>query len=295
MAQPIKIKLDTDKYRIPTEEDIAAAKEYILQREEYAGILGDRIDEVIAAAAERVVIICYRYNIDPKLLYLSTAFNAEMMAEIAVVMDELEAAILRLILEYSTRVALNSARAVELAEWMYGLGKGDRNLQDTLYDYMYKMMKDWEAAIAAMRYAGLDAAKASTRIKTYLHQIYNMPEVRSAFRRWQEFAATYIRSRGVQYGAVGISNNGSTNVVNMAKNTLQMAWMRNLYDEYIDGGAAGYLVFRGSDYHCDWCQGIVDVGFHTIDDYESFPPQHSRCTCWVLPVYKNQTNYGKTS
>ena len=49
MAQPIKIKLDTDKYRIPTEEDIAAAKEYILQREEYAGILGDRIESFFFA------------------------------------------------------------------------------------------------------------------------------------------------------------------------------------------------------------------------------------------------------
>ena len=288
MAQPIKIKLDTDKYRIPTDEDIAAAKEYILQREEYAGILGDRIDEVIAAAAERVVIICYRYNVDPKLLYISTAFNAEMMAEIAVVMDELEATVLRLMLEYSTRVTLNSARSVGLAEWMYGLGKGDRNLQDTLYNYMYKMMKDWEAAIAAMRYAGLDAAKASTRIKTYLHQIYNMPEVRSAFRRWQEFAATYIRSRGVQYGAVGISNNGSTNVVNMAKQTLKMAWMRNMWlDGMEDDTLAGYYVARGSTYNCDVCDD--NCGFWPKDKFEGVIPVHPNCACFAIPVYNKET------
>lgn len=287
MAQPIKIKLDTDKYRIPTEEDIAAAKEYIIQREEYAGILGDRIDEIIAAAAERVVIICYRYNINPKLLYLSSAFNAEMMAEISVVMDELEATILRLMREYATRVTFDSVRAMRLVTWMDSLGKGDRNLEDTLYDYMYKMMKDWEAAIAAMRYAGLDAAKASTRIKTYLHQIYNMPEVRSAFRRWQEFAATYIRSRGVQYGAVGISNNGSTNVVNMAKYTLQLVWKHNQQLDFEEEGIAGFIVERGSGYLCDFCDSYC--GWHTLDELDALPPRHPNCCCYAIPIYKKDS------
>lgn len=288
MAQPIKIKLDTDKYRIPTDEDIAAAKEYILQREEYAGILGDRIDEMIAAAAERVVIICYRYNIDPKLLYLSSAFNADMMAEIAVVMDELEAAILRLIREYATRVTLNGARALRLASWMENLGKGDRNLQDTLYGYMYKMMKDWEAAIAAMLYAGLDLSQASTRIKTYLHQIYNMPEVRSAFKRWQEFAAAYIRSRGVQYGAVGISNNGSTNVVNMAKYTLQLVWKHNQQLDFEEKGIAGFIVERGSGYLCGFCDSYC--GWHTLDELDALPPRHPNCACYAIPIY-NKDSY----
>lgn len=287
MAQPIKIKLDTDKYRMPTEEDIAAAKEYILQREEYAGILGDRIDEVIADAAARVVIICYRYDVNPKLLYLSSAFNAEMMAEIAEVMDAVEAAILRLMHEYSTRVTLDIVRALRLTEWMDSLGKGDNNLEDTLYNYMYKMMKDWEAAISAMRYAGLDVSQASTRIKTYLHQIYNMPEVRSAFRRWQEFTATYIRSRGVQYGAVGISNNGSTNVVNMAKQTLKMAWMRNLWlDGMEDDTLAGYYVQRGSTYNCDICDDAC--GFWPKDKFEGVIPVHPNCACFAIPVYNEE-------
>jgi len=287
MAQPIKIKLDTDKYRIPTEEDIAAAKEYILQREEYAGILGDRIDEVIADAAARVVAICYRYNVEPKLLYLSSAFNAEMMAEIAEVMDELEAAILRLMHEYSTRVTRDIVRALRITEWMDSLGKGDSNLEGTLYNYLYKMMKDWEAAIAAMRYAGLDVSQASTRIKTYLHQIYNMPEVRSAFRRWQEFAATYIRSRGVQYGAVGISNNGSTNVVNMAKTTLQMVWMRDLWmDGMEDDELAGYYVARGSTFNCDICDS--SCGYWPKDKFAGVLPVHPRCCCVAIPIYNKE-------
>ena len=146
------------------------------------------------------------------------------------------------------------------------------------------MMKDWEAAIAAMRYAGLNVAKASTRIKTYLHQIYNMPEVRSAFKRWQEFAATYIRSRGIQYGAVGISNNGSTNVVNMGKITLQMAWMHNQAMDFQEQGAVGYLQLRGSNYNCDICD--EESGFHPdIEEIfdKAFP--HPNCLCYRVPVF----------
>lgn len=280
----MRIKLDTKNYRKPTDDDIKAAKQFILQREQYAGVLQQRIDDVIADGAVRIVEICYKYNADPKNLYFSSGFNSDMMSEISDVMDELEETILNLIYEYSTRVTNDRDRINMLAAWIAMLGKGERNLLETLDEYMYKMMKDWEAAIAAMRYAGLNVAKASTRIKTYLHQIYNMPEVRSAFKRWQEFAATYIRSRGIQYGAVGISNNGSTNVVNMGKITLQMAWMHNQAMDFQEQGAVGYLQLRGSNYNCDICD--EESGFHPdIEEIfdKAFP--HPNCLCYRVPVF----------
>ena len=52
MAQPIKIKLDTSKYKVPTQEDIAAAKRFINLREQYAWVLGERIDAIIADGYE---------------------------------------------------------------------------------------------------------------------------------------------------------------------------------------------------------------------------------------------------
>lgn len=88
MAKSIKISIDTAVYRIPTEEDILAAKDFILQREECAVLLGGRVDEILASAAERIVLICYRYNFDPKRLFFSSAFNQGMMDEISAVMDE---------------------------------------------------------------------------------------------------------------------------------------------------------------------------------------------------------------
>lgn len=96
MANSIRVKLDTSKYVAPTQADINAAKKFILQREEYARLLENRVDEILNDAAERIVIICYRYNVDPQYLYFGSGFNEQMMAEISDVMDEIEQASLTL-------------------------------------------------------------------------------------------------------------------------------------------------------------------------------------------------------
>ena len=292
MAKTIKIALDDAQYATPTQEDINAAKQYILQREDYASILGDRIDEILAEAAERIVTICYKYNVNPKDFTISSKYNADMMEEIEEVMDELEDEILNLINEYSTRATNDKDRMNALVLWLATLGRGNRNLKDTLHTYLYKTLKDWEAAIAAMKAAGLTLPQAITRIRTYLHNIYSMPEVLAAFKNPQNFVATYILSRGVQKGAVGISNNGATNVINMAKITLQMAWMKSLYQDYKEDGVAMYSVQRGSTYPCDLCDS--HVGIWDIKDESHFPPFHPHCCCFVIPIYPKNSYNSKT-
>lgn len=288
MAEPIRIKIDTSEYMPPEEEDIEAAKLFILQREENARRLEKRIDEILADAAARIVIICYRYKVDPKLLYFSVGFNEQMMDEIAAVMDEIEEKILDLILEYATRVTGDRTRIAALLQWLATLGRGNRNLKDTLDGYLFKTMKDWEAAIAALIFAGADETRAVTKIKTHLHTIYTMPEVTAAFRIAEKFTATYIRRRGVTQGGVGLSNNGSTNVTSMAKTTLQMAWMRDRRNEMEEDGAAGYYVLRGSTFPCDLCDSMT--GFHPIEDTRGFPPYHPHCCCFVVPIKAKNNN-----
>ncbi len=285
MAEIIKISLDTSKYRKPSQEDIRSAKQFVLQREEMALLLSDRVDEILSDAAERIVVICYKYGVDPKNLYFGSGFNGQMMNEISATMDELEEEILDLIYEYSTRVTDDRDSMNALLLWMATLGRGNRNLRDTLDTYLYKTMKDWEAAIAAMMYMGVKQTDAITRIKTYLHQIYDMPEVRTAIRNKQRFTATYIRLGGVQPDAVGISNNGSTNVVNMAKITLQMAWMRQQGKEFEELGAVGYYQLRGSSYQCSVCD--KESGFHVgLEDIYTKPMPHPRCVCYRVPIYE---------
>lgn len=284
MAQSIKIKLDTNRYQTPTEDDIKAAKQYILQREDYANILGSRVDEILADAAERIVMICYRYNVEPKRFTISSEYNSDMMDEISAVMDEIEDEIYNLILEYSTRAVDDDDQMSILAAWIALLGKGKNNLRDTLHAYLFKFMKDLEAAIAALRYMGVGQTEAISKVLSYLHNIYMMPEVLTAMRKRGEFTATYIFLGGVQPGAVGISNNGSTNVVNMAKITLQMAWMRAQAMMWQKRGAVGYIQLRGSTYNCDICDS--ETGFHSnIEEIfsKSFP--HPHCKCYRVPVY----------
>lgn len=279
----VVIKLDTKKYQAPSQQDIDAAKQFILQREENARMLEDKIDELLADAAEEIVIICYRYDVDPQKLYISSGFNEQMMNEIAEVMDELEEEILALMQEYATRSTKDRDRINALLLWMASLGRGNRNLRDTLEGYLYKFMKDLEAAIAALRFADATMADAVTKVKTNLHTIYTMPEVMAAFKNASEFAATYIQSRGVQKGGVGLSNNGSTNVTNMARLTLQMVWMRSRRLEMEEDGAAGFYVLRGSNYPCDYCDS--KVGFHPMTDIDYFPPFHGHCCCYVVPIF----------
>lgn len=279
----VVIKLDTKKYQAPSQQDIDAAKQFILQREENARMLEDKIDELLADAAEKIVIICYRYDVDPQKLYIASCFNEQMMNEIAEVMDELEEEILALMQEYATRSTKDRDRINALLLWMASLGRGNRNLRDTLEGYLYKFMKDLEAAIAALRFADATIGDAVTKVKTNLHTIYTMPEVMAAFKNASEFAATYIQSRGVQKGGVGLSNNGSTNVTNMARLTLQMVWMRSHRLEMEEDGAAGFYVLRGSNYPCDYCDS--KVGFHPMTDIDYFPPFHGHCCCYVVPIF----------
>lgn len=284
MADSIKIKLDGSQYRLPTQEDITSAKQFILRRNDYARLLESKVDDCLEDAAQEIVSICYKYDVDPKEFAINSKYNEKMMDEIAEVMDELEADIMSLIYDYSLRVTDDEKHRNLLAAWIALLGRGNNNLQDTLDGYLYKTMKDWEAAIAALRFANVAMADAVTKVKSNLHSIYTMPEVTAAFKHADDFNATYIQSHGVMAGGVGLSNNGSTNVTNMARLTLQMAWMREQGIEFDESGAAGYYQLRGSAYPCSVCDD--EVGFHKgLEDLYTKPYPHPHCCCYRIPIF----------
>lgn len=288
MADSIKIKLDTSQYRLPTTEDITAAKQFVLRRNESARLLEERIDEVLKEVEEKIMTICYKYDVTPTEFEISSRYNEQMMNEISETMDEAEEEILSLIEEYSINALDGSDnKKNSLLAWMLLLGRKNRNLQQTLDTYLYKFMKDIEAAVAALKFANIPLAQAITKAKTHLHTIYVMPEVQKAFKQAESFTATYIRSRGVVKGNVGLSNNGSTNVTNMAKTTLQMVWMRSQAMDFQEQGAIGYYQLRGSNYNCDVCDN--EVGFHKgIADIFITPLPHPHCACYRIPVFTKE-------
>lgn len=285
MAAPtLKIIIDTTQYQLPTQDDVTVAKQFVLRRNQAAQQLEDKIDDVLSDAAQRIVTICFRYNINPNEFQINSQYNEQMMNEIAAVMDEIEEEILSLINDNVIPADTSEDNKKLILAWIATLGRGNRNLQDTLDGYLYKFMKDMEAAVAALRYANISLADAITKVKTHLHTIYTMPEVQAAFKEASTFNATYIRSKGVQSGAVGLSNNGSTNVTNMARITLQMAWNRLQGMEFEENGAVGYYQLRGSLYPCQVCDNAVGFYRNLSGIYER-PLIHPHCCCYRIPIY----------
>ena len=90
MASTIKIKIDGTRYKLPKDEDVKNAKDFVLQRNETARALASRIDDILDDMAEKRTTICYRYDVDPHTFTISSDYNEDMMDEISEVMDEAE-------------------------------------------------------------------------------------------------------------------------------------------------------------------------------------------------------------
>lgn len=287
MAEPIRIKLDTTKYKTPAEEDVRAAKQYILQREAHAELLAGEVDEFLEDAARSIVTICYRYGIEPRQFVISSTYNRDMMDEIASVMDELEENILSVLERHATACTDDVKRKRVLWAWVLLLGKKGKDLRNTLEGYLSKFLKDLEAALAAMSYNGRSQTESIWLVRKYLHDIYGMPDVVASFQHKEDFAATYILSGGVQKGAVGLSNNGSTNVVNMSRITTQMTWMKEQGEDFKNRGAIGYYQLRGSDFDCPMCDD--EVGFYPdLKGISEHPYVHPHCKCYRIPIFSKE-------
>lgn len=283
MPRTLRITLDTDTYQEPTEQDIRDAKDYVLRMTEYADLLGDKVMDVLRDAAERIVLLCYKYNIPPKDFQFSADKN--MQEEVYAIMDEAEEEIYGLMEEYATRCTDDRDTIILLAAWLALLGRGGKGLRTTLVDKLRQFLYDLEAQIAAMMLAGHKAQTAVQRVLSTLTSVYASPEMRRAIMRPLKAAAYYIKQGGVHHGNAGQSSSGANNIILMVKTTLTMAWHKARHLIYKKTGADGYYTLRGSDYNCErTCD--KKVGFHKIDDKEGIPPFHPHCYCYIIPIYK---------
>lgn len=283
MPKTLRIRINTDIYQEPTEEDVQEAKDYVLRMSEYADLLGDLVMNILREAAERIVTICYKYNIPAKDFQFSA--NKQMQDEVYEVMDETEEEILGLIEDYCLRCSDDDDTRRALLAWLLLLGRGNKNLRDTLTDKLRQFLYDLEAQIAAMMMAGYGMDKAIQRVLDTINSVYSSPEMRGAIMRPLNSAAYYIQQGGVHHGNAGQSSSGANNVVTMAKTTLSMVWQKALYYIYKMRGAVGYYQLRGSTYHCDVCDSYV--GFHAgLEGINQAPMVHPNCMCYRIPVYK---------
>lgn len=288
MSGKVIIRLDTKKYASPTQKDLDEAKAYIRERNNYAALLEGHILEILRNAAREITEICYKYNIDPVKFELSS--NQQMYAEVTAVMDRIFDEIMNYIQEYSLMAADEKEVKDMLLQYIMSLGRQNRNLNDTLEDYMWRYLYDVEALIASMRIADVPVSEAMTKIATALLSVYTTPEVKAAFKV-PGVEAMYLKSKGIHYhrgthiASVGLSNSGAVNVINMAKITLAMAWWRKQSMDFANQGAVGYYQLRGSTYPCATCDG--EVGFHR-GGIEDAPYPHPHCCCYRVPIFRKE-------
>lgn len=292
----MKLDIDTSKYRYPTQKELDDAKKFILRRENYAQILDSRVDAILTDAAGQIAQICLKYNIPAKDFTMTS--NQQMFQEVSDVMDEAEEQIMALIQDFSTRVTTDNGKKKLILLWIASLGRNNMNLQQTLDGYMYRYLYDLEAIIAAykLRMEGnskLTSAAVVSQIKASQHSVYTNPAVVAAMsaKNIGQMQAKYIRSHGnhkgdgVPLSYVGVSNSNANNVVNMAKITMQMAWMREELMDFKDSGAKAYIQLRGSMYPCSICDEATGVYEGDLNAMLSRPFVHPSCMCYRVPLY----------
>lgn len=272
-----------DIYQPITDEDIQTGKNFVLRRESAANGVASLIDALMADAAEQITRICYKYGIDPTRFQFSPQYNEQMFNEIADVLNELEEEILGLIELYSLKCTKDEKKKAALLPWILALGKNGKGLRQSLEARLWMFSRDLEAMITAAKTAKMDVAKAVTIIKSNIHTAYNMPGMQAAFKKASLYKAEYIRSRGVKKGNVGSSNSEANNILRFAKMTLQLAWMHYHHELYKEQGAAGYMCFRGSTFHCPICDDVCNK-FYPIE-HPTPLPVHASCCCFSVPVY----------
>lgn len=290
----VVIKIDTAKYKAPTSEDVKEAKAYIVKRNEHALALVALIDSILSEAAERIMRLCYQYNVPAAGFTLDA--DAELFAQIQQIMDEIEESIGDLIEVYSVKCTNDDTYKKLLAIYLSSLGRKNRTFEHTLHEYLKRFLYDLEAMASSYRLSGYGLPQALTKMKNSLHNVYNQPEVKQAYRQ-PSIAAMYLQTKGVHYdfetgeGTVGISNNGATNVTSMATNALTMVWMRYQAMMFRDEGVAGYYQLRGSNYPCAVCD--EEVGFHEgTDSIINEPYPHPHCMCYRIPIFRKEEDYG---
>ena len=287
MAETIKIQLE-DAFLPVTEEQVKEGKSFVLKRERAATALATLVDALLVTAAADITQICYRYGVEPKDFQLSSRYNEKMFEEVAQVLDELEEEILDYISVYSTKCTKDDDEKKLLLLWILALGKNNMGLRMSLEQRLRVFSRDVEAMIVAAKLAKMDASKAVTTVRSYLHTAYQMPGMATAFKNASQFKAEYIRTRGVKQGNVGSSNSEANNILRFARTTLQMAWMHWKREDFERDGAVGFMCFRGSTFHCPICDDVCNK-FYPIDSQMPLPV-HSNCCCFAIPVFQRDIN-----
>ena len=280
--------------RKPTQDEIKAAKQYILDRSDAADDAQYVAGVSIQEAAEQLVQIAYKYDIPVSRFSFDSEVNEDMMADVAEVMDDLEEDLMEDVRDAALSCTKDNERYLALLAILLTLGHRNMSLRDTVHAYAWRTLRQAEAIIAAMKAAGLSQSEARTKIKTEIQHFQVSPEFQAALKHPLDFAAPYIRNGGKATfpdgspNVQGVPVNGYDAIKSIFGIAVAQIWMRNqLMDMQEDKRCIGYWQDRGSTYPCRMCDD--EVGFHKLGDIENDPYPHCGCYCWRMPIYRGDS------
>ena len=299
MGKKLVVKIDTDKYRTPTQKELEDAKKYVVRRSEAASALSDIAEEEITEAAAEITQIAMRYDIEPTLFALDSNVNEDMMDEVATVMDNLEESLMEHLEDYTTAPAKNEGTRYLILALVLSLGHLNWGIRETLHQYLWRTLRQVEALIVSAKVAKLTPQAAVSMVRSSIGDFRGSSTYRSIMKYRHLYEAQYVRNGGQATYSDGTPNvqgvpiSGVQAVLNVLKSAVDAAWLYNKQVEWASDGVVGYWQFRGSDFPCDACD--EEVGFHELGEGEDMeirmeydPYPHPHCCCGRLPIYNKE-------
>jgi len=126
-------------------------------------------------------------------------------------------------------------------------------------------------------------------VMTYLSN--PLQYIKSSFKNADTYNAEIIRTRGFHFGA-GMPTNPIIGFTNVSGYVIDDAFDIGQIKSFMDEGAIGYEIYRGSGYLCPLCDDVCFDGSGKRIVYgfnDAMPiPQHPHCMCFPVAVYADE-------
>jgi len=260
---------------MPTEQEIARAKDYLLLRLRAERLVVSELDTALLSAARRIVEISRRYNIPPESFRFSA--NPSLLAEVNQVLALLRDALYDHVATIDT--FKDGENDTPFVAPVLTTSYKNKTFRQRLAEYTSRWGYELEATIAAAGLEGIkDQGKILAVVRQYLDRPYDNPWIKEHMGKGDA-----VRLENIPHYGKGNPIASATALSVLLTTLVAKGWMQNW--ARLNEGKRGYYVYRGSSFPCEICD--AQVGFlHAANDLEGMPPYHPRCCCYV--VYTNE-------
>lgn len=253
----------------PTDDEIKEAKEFLIKRLDAEYSMAVNLKKTMEKAATQIVELSYKYNIPPE--NFSFSHNSRLHDEIDNIISELTEEIIE---DTDTLATYNAnEHEDEVLAFIHRETYGN-TLEGRIKDYIQKYKNELEIGLIAAMYLRKSEEETLVGILGNMEHPFKNPFIIDAIKNGAMIEIP-------NYGR-GHSNSMLAALKKLTGHAVAEGWMHLLWLVAIDGGAIGFVTFRGSTYPCDICDEYAGV-VHPLED--PMPPLHLNCVCGAVFVY----------